>query len=775
MVKKIEKIKNIEYIYIIMLSTIFISNLFVGTPIKYNIMYTNLLLNIVALVIILIDFIKNKEKIAINMIDILVGIIAVSSLFPLIFNTYLRLADTIEYILRYMSAFNIYIISKKLTKEKNNFIKNVSNIIIVSSITLIIFGIDMMTQNVFNKLYQILGTATVYNESKNRMTSLFKYPNAFAIFIVISIILTVMQYINSNEKKIKILYIICLFIEIFALIMTYSRMCWLILVISLIIYYYCTKDRTIRKEWSFILIITSINSLIYLFIFNILQMRGYHILIYIVLIMQSLAIYIILYNKEKIKCNKKIFKIIASILILSTISILVYILLAPKTLVLFNSKNSKHTYRKQNIIIQPDTQYILEFNIEAKSNKENNFKIQCKELNKDEKQIAIHEIIFDEYEGKKEIKFNTEKDTHSLTIVFNNTSEDVEGYLKIESIKINGKDEKINYKLIPIELINRINKIKLDTASIRGRIDYYKKSLAVIKDNCLVGQGGYAWKNNSITSKSGTIAEHSYLLQLFMQNGILAFIAYMLLIIYILRKFLLEIKEKENMDIIGITIMIFSIILHTLCDFDMYFLNILLIFYMYIAMISCKTEKNEVFIHYKYTYIYIIFILVAIYFSIGEIISPNIDTYNVNNNETKIKYINAKIAMVPYDYRYREEKINYLFTLKNQGTYKINSVDYISATQEIIKQSRYLLDIEKKKSYNNVNILILNYIDIINKDNEKEILSKIEKDFNQVKEKELMYTSIKSRFKKIYFNDNIEEFLKKLENNIDEKHINGYN
>ena len=196
---------------------------------------------------------------------------------------------------------------------------------------------------------------------------------------------------------------------------------------------------------------------------------------------------------------------------------------------------------------------------------------------------------------------------------------------------------------------------------------------------------------------------------------------------------------------------------------------------MFIAVLASKTEKEEIFINYRYSYVYIIFILICLYFSIGEIITTNMKIDKIYDYEKRLDYINIKIALVPYDYRYREEKINCLSTLKNKEIYPVDSEQYIYSTKEIIKQENYLLNVEKKISYNQINQLILNYIDIIDKNNELYILEQIEKEFNKIiYMKEQTYESMCSRFKRKYFNEEIENFLKRIkpENMSNEENIN---
>ena len=115
-----------------------------------------------------------------------------------------------------------------------------------------------------------------------------------------------------------------------------------------------------------------------------------------------------------------------------------------------------------------------------------------------------------------------------MSIVFLAAKTNSTGLLEIKSVKINGREEKMSYGIIPIELVNRVTKLKSDTASFSGRLEYYKDSIGIIKNNFFTGAGGYAWRNSGHETASQGIAEHSYPLQLFIQNGIISFIAYII-------------------------------------------------------------------------------------------------------------------------------------------------------------------------------------------------------------------------------------------------------
>lgn len=764
-----------KILYIMLLIILFISNLFIGTPVRYNIMYINLIVNITALICIGIKYFKNKEKISISKIDICVIIIVFSTFLPLIFSTYLRLADTVEYILRYITVLNIYMITKILTKDNKQVIDNIFDVIIFSSILLIIFGIDMMTKNVFQGFYDILGIPRIINESTYRMGSLFRYPNALGIFLVISIILSVIRYVSKENSKYRNIFAITLFIQIFGLIMTYSRLNFLLLIISLIVIILLEKNKIIRNNIIKLIITSLISSVIYFIFFNTVSKTENYISIYIILVIQSIVFYAIEKRIEnlKVKNNKNICITMAVAVIIVIFSIIYSLIFSKNEIVLFKAINSEEVYRKQNISVETNQEYIVEFEIEASSNVKDNFKIQCKEIDKNGKEIEIHEERFDNYYGNKTIKFTTSESTETISIVFNNTSENSNGFLNVKSVKINGEEEKISYGIIPIELVNRITKFKTDIPSFSGRLEYYKGSIEVIKENFFTGSGGYAWKNSGQQTKTGGIAEHSYPLQLFIQNGVISFIAYAVLMIIIIKNMKRVFEDRKSFVEIGVYVIILVLSLHSLFDFDMYFFNVLIMFYVLIPMISSEESNYDIVLNHRYSYSYAIILIFGLFFSFGEVVTSIIGD-KVNN----YNYIEAKIVMVPYDYTFRRDKINYLSTIKNEGEEELDEGELSSIITKIIKEEEYIIEKEKNKNYDDINRLIINYIDIISSDNENEILDKIENNFEKLENnKELVYQTMKSRFKRKYFNENIKSFLEKVkrENGLREEFNDDYN
>ncbi len=749
-----------DIIFIIIIIT---SNLLVGTPIKYNIYAINFLLTIVMIITLI------RQEIKINKIDICVIVISLSTFIPLITNQYVRLGDTVEYILRYISVLNIYFITRNYIQNNEKRISIISNSIIIMSIFMIIFGIDMMNKNILEKFYEFLGTAWLANENPMRMMSLYKYSNTLSVFIGFSIFLSLERYINEKRPKLKSIYPVCIFIQIFGLIMTYSRMCWIISAILIIFYVISIKEN--RKDLIKIISISFLNAVIFYILYNYLDMIGNTWLIIIPFLLQSIIEYVVVFKLEKIQITYKLKKIIIAITIAIIATIVIILSILPSKLTLFNYENAETKYRRQNIKVEAETDYNLKLKINAKTNKENNFKIYIKELDINEEEIEEQEVEFDNYNGIKEINFKTHDNTDTISITFKCSKPDAETKLEVEEVTLNDKKIKIYYPLIPIELINRLERIKMDTASIRIRLSYIKESMLIIKDHWLFGQGGNAWKyvEKQDSSIEG-IAEHSYPMQLFIQNGIVAFIAYILLIIFLVKRM----HKNKNITLKSIWFALLLVLLHSLLDFDMSFLNILLITYMYIAILNEKTlEKDKNFnFNTLMKVVYVVILGVILYFNIGEIATYYMDTSKIENQGEKLNMINLKIVLSPYDYRYYRDKTNCLITIKNTNQFNKESEEYKNICRKIIKTNSFITEIEKYKNPYTYNTIMLNKIELINEENKTQTLDEIEKIWKQyIGDNQDIYNGIEMKLSEKLNNEETQKFLEKLKTTIKNEEI----
>lgn len=734
-----------------------LSNLLIGSPLKYNIDVLNIVINIVAIIYIGYNYIKNKTDMKLNKIDICVIIIALSTFIPLISNKYLRLRDTVYYIIKYISMINLYFIIKKYIKTDKNNIQIITNIIIIMSIILIIFGIDLLTFNFFEKIYEFFLMPELYNKSTYSMSSLFKYSNAFAVFESFVLLLTLGSYLKEDKKrKLKKSYGMCIFFQMFGILASYSRMSIICLIFLIIVLWILAKEK--RKDILRICIISSISAFIYFVVFTKFRISGNFLAALIALGITVILNYFLVFEfKIKNKQNLLIIVLMAILLII------LMIILTPKNLILFDSVKAKSSFRKQNIKVKANTQYAIQVDLKSVSKQSNNFAICIKELDHMENQTKETIVEFDNYDGIKEMNITTEDNTKNISLLFKcyNISNDTS--LEIRNVYINKEKINVYYGLIPVELINKIQKISIDSRSVKSRIEYLKEGLKICKNNLLFGLGGNAWrfipKNMTIED---SIAEHSYPMQLLIQFGITTLISYVLLIIFLIiemKKYLRE--NKKDFLAISICLAIFMIVLHSLIDFEMSFFNIFLTFYMYIAISSTMIHKENKRISYKWMYVYEIILIVFLYINIGGLVAYNIEANN-------IKMINIQITLAPYDYSYRKDKVNYLSTLKNTNFYAKNSAPYYNACKDIINQQKFIIEKEKLNKEYEYRTLLYNTIDLITEENQEQILSEITAILNSEISlyNEEMINGLSIMLLKNLDNDNINEYIEMLNSKV---------
>ena len=380
----------------------------------------------------------------------------------------------------------------------------------------------------------------------------------------------------------------------------------------------------------------------------------------------------------------------------------------------------------------------------AKSKDKDNIKICVVQFDTEENQIAKDETIFDDYEGERTLEFETKENTTYIMISFRCIKPSKDTKLIVHSVKLNDREITVYYPLIPINFINRIEKLKINDASMNFRGEYIIQAINQIKNEPFSGYGGNAWKYlNASDSSTKSIAEHCYPLQLLLQNGAIAFISYVFLILSLCIIAYKKIKNNRN-DIKNITLLLALalLFLHNILDFDMYFQIILLEMYMFIGFLNDKnSNKNEGKCILNYIYMGILFI--TLYLNLAKAINLNINTSKIENISERLKVVNFKIAIEPYNYSLYEDKARCLIILKTKGN-ALNNVD-----EQIIEATRFITDIEKDKNSEMYKRIIFYKIEMINEENKDRILAEI---------KEIWENEIGGNNKTIY--DEIEKRLK---------------
>lgn len=728
--------KNITTIIIFLI--ILITTILIGNPIVKNDNLINIVIGI-AWILIIIKNKKEKQKIITNKTTKTMLMLAITSALPLILNTYITLNGTINYIFRYISIFVMYVIINQELKENQDNLSKIKDIIIISGVILVIFGIDLLTTNItYNFVKNIIGIATDQS-SLTRMYSLFLYSNTFAISVVVAYIISIDQQLNKKDK----VYAGISTLLLSGIILSQSRTTLLILAIVIIIYLIILAKKE-RYELIKLLIINLIFSLIYVSVFTYLKRMGYTIAIWFVTFAISImAAYI--YDKLRLKQKlNKIFKIKYLIILLIGMIIIVLILSMFKSeLILFNNDNSQTKITKNIYDVKENTQYKIELEIEAKSDTiKDNYTIEFIQRNNYSDSLNEEKIEVNNYDGIKEIYIDTAEGIKWIEFSVSAKETGNGKELKIKSLKINGKQFTLNYKFLPTDMIAQFKYLNLSQRSVQERKAFIIDGIKILKEYGIWGIGGDGYKNAVLDVQSyyyGVSQMHCYLLQIVIEFGILGLLVFCYLILLTIKNIVCIIKYKEN-EKYGIILAFMALFLHSLVDFDMTFLYAMIIFYILVAVINFNKNNNEKENSNKIIEAIILtLVIVSTIFNCNELYVKctkentlkNVRTYQEKTNIEK-KYI----YLVPYSNEYRMDRIEYMRLYMDVKKNELSEYEMQNMQNEFVQLLRTSIDLEKNNSG-----IIAECIEIV-------------KNSNSIEDKEFAYKKIEKMLKKHRYNAN---------------------
>ena len=241
--------------FFVIIVTIIMLNMFIGSNIKEPIWIIQAIVSVFTAIYLIIKKIQKTKNIIIKRkIDIAVLVFMISTTIPLIFNTYVSLEGTINFILKYWSIYGLYILVNNIVIGDNKKINIVVNTLIFSSVIVIIFGFDKFTFNIFTKIYEILNSVNIED---TRMISTFGYANTLAAYLSFVIVLAIGQFVkNKDNIKNRIIYGIYILLAIITIILTQSKMVLAIdALIILLFIIFQIKNKKISKKWIFVGII----------------------------------------------------------------------------------------------------------------------------------------------------------------------------------------------------------------------------------------------------------------------------------------------------------------------------------------------------------------------------------------------------------------------------------------------------------------------------------------------------------------------------------------
>lgn len=585
-----------------------------------------------------------KEKIPLNKIDIMIYILALSSIIPLLFKSYVSLSGTVDIIVKYICILNLYSIIKIECKKNPQYTKIIINTIIISILVLCLIGIDEMYANYLEGFKKIIHYKSIKYDEK-RLGSLFAYPNTMAIMCVAGIFLSLGQIWQTKKVRNKIIYIAIAIIMLITMLLTYSRM------------------------------------------------------VYILFIMASIVFLFLLAQKYKKKIKFKNIIIGTTIIVIGILYLIIGLQISDKIVI------SKE-YQKILYTVNPNQEYKFCFEVETNgtSKEDDIFEIRVTEKNRYFDTIETTKIEFGTYKGKKEIQITTKEQT--AVIYLNISKKEEASNFTVKEASINGEKLILKYKILPTSMVQKIEGISIKNKSFWERAIFIKDGIIEIKDNWLLGQGGKAWETiqQKVQSYNYYAKEmHSFPLKIFLENGIIGFLAYIGLAIYILEKLIKETKKEEvDISIISTILALLVISVHSLFDFDMSFFYVAFIVSTIIALISSKEEKEIVGNNIVYILMIVSSIFSIYYASIQIHFKYNISMLKVNSVWTEERILKTYHQLAPYDQDikmryYRKIKENKSQMIKNLITtekYDDSNVTleniYVWVRRSLRKQRKYL-------------------------------------------------------------------------------------
>lgn len=461
---------------------------------------------------------------------------------------------------------------------------------------------------------------------------------------------------------------------------------------------YIWKSKKIRTK-----IIYGISALIML----VTMILTYSRFVYIMFALAMLIYGIILCKKYKIKekITKKKLAIIGIIIIVA-ITYIAIGLNIPTKLEIGSS------YQKIMYTAKPNEKYKFTFDIESKAEGEQEpFIIKITEKNKYFDEVKMEAIKFGSYTGTKEIEIETDKDTSVIYINIEKREEN--STITVNNAKLNDKQIILKYKILPTNIVQKVQGISLKNKSLWERTTFIKDGIKSVKNDWLFGLGGQAWKTIQYKVQSyNYYAEemHSFPIKVLMENGILGFIASIGIFVYLIKMLIKECKKDQlNMANISIIIGTILILLHSLIDFDLSFFYCLLIVELIISVLSSKEEGKV--IKFSSNVIYVI-ILIA---SIIGIHSGTVQIcYKKEIEKVEIASKEEERVLAKY-----YKAIPYSKTVKDR--YNLNVKNDVTNND----RQKLMEDVIKNEKYENTNVGLENiYVYIVNNYEKTEALEK---------------------------------------------------
>lgn len=666
--KKITDKLNKTYCIILCINIILL-NIFVGTTHREPRVILEASIIIEGLIYIIICKIQKKKNILIKgKIDIAIIAMVLVTGIPLICKTYCSLNDTVNLIFQYITLYSMYFIVRNvITTPKRK--KMLISVMLIASTLIIIFGIDRLNFNIFQKFYDLTKSEQVECFG---MPSIMGYPNAVFAYIVALMIIALGMYLSGEKNTISGLYAIYVQLAIYAFYYCNSRAGMVIFAFVFIGYLASLKETNKIIQAILMIVFTYMQAII----FDKIKTFKYTQLVFTAEILITLItayivslLFLKINKKISIKNTKKNIIILLSVLI-SVVCI--YVLIAKNYSMPIEMKELNDSVTLYTL--KMDSSYSVKINYTLKGNAPVIIKVIQRDNQRND-EILYKEVV---YKSGNNVEVGFEIKTTNVDYAMIEFYTTQNSKLTINKIYLNGKEEIVNYKYLPNGLMRLIQTFKLGNISISERISMYKSGLQLFAMHPIVGNGAKTYANMYSKVREygySTMEVHSYYLDIVMDYGIIGLIICLLIISLTIYNFIKR-EDKENIVKKSIFLGWLLIAVHTIIDFDLSYLLTITNFYILIALI-CEEDKK---VKYNYKWLENIVVLV-----IGIIVLMSIfriygkELYNQEKYDEAIKYIpySKQLAMKRAEaVKLEDEKrvdniISYLSREKNDEQFEL--------------------------------------------------------------------------------------------------------
>lgn len=277
-------------------------------------------------------------------------------------------------------------------------------------------------------------------------------------------------------------------------------------------------------------------------------------------------------------------------------------------------------------------------------------------IERDSRNVEIKNtaIKFGNFTGEKEIKIYTHPNTSEFKIEFKAKYKYINRKFTVYKLLMNDQEIPLQYKNLPIRLVDKIKDINLNYKTAQERIQFIKDALKLSKDNLLTGIGGECWQY-----KYGQVQDydyissdiHSYPIQILLEFGIFGFIVLIGIYVYIMA------MKTDKIKYLGIKMGLLVIFIHSAIDSEMKIQFMQLIAFTYFAIFS-SIKGNSIEISKKVNEICNIGNILIAVTTIFLILNPSLYVLRTTIGSRKDLFINKQklTAIENYEQLLKYEK-----------------------------------------------------------------------------------------------------------------------